>query len=184
MILAQVFSCGYHVVLLCTHLPGEIAYYGLSPQTAALCFSIIGICNIGGTLGSGVLGKYLPLKHLLSIIYALRLVMVIVFLCMPKIALSFYLFAAGIGLTWNATVPPTVALVGKLFNGRFLAIFIGIAYCTHQIGAFLGAWMGGLVRNQTGSLTWMWQVALGLAAFGALIVLPIREAQSERVRTT
>jgi predicted MFS family arabinose efflux permease len=127
-------------------------------------------------------GKYLPLKHLLSFIYALRLVMVIAFLCMPKTAVSFYLFAVGIGLTWNATVPPTVALIGKLFPGRFLAIFIGIAYFTHQIGAFLGAWLGGLVRNQTGSLMWMWYVALGLAAFGALIVLPIREARNETER--
>jgi predicted MFS family arabinose efflux permease len=175
MVLAEFFTCGFRIVLFSTHLPGEINFYGLSPQTAALCFSIIGICNIAGTLSSGILGKYFRLKYLLSVIYTIRFMLLIAFLCMPKTAVSFYLFAVGIGLTWNATVPPTIGLIGKLFTGRFLAIFIGIAFFTHQIGAFLGAWLGGLVRNQTGNLMWMWYVALGLALFGALIVLPIRE---------
>jgi predicted MFS family arabinose efflux permease len=175
MVMAEFFTCGFHVSLFSTHLPGEIRFYGFSPNVAAFCFSIIGICNIAGTIGSGILGKYIRLKYLLSCIYAIRVLIISVYFFVPKTELTFYIFAAGIGLTWNATVPPTLGLVGKLCAGRFLATLIGVVYFAHQIGAFLGAWLGGLVIQQTGNLLWNWYIAAGLALFAALIVLPIRE---------
>jgi predicted MFS family arabinose efflux permease len=175
MLLAEFFTCGFHVTLFVTHLPGEINFYGLSAAVAALCFSIIGLCNIAGTIGSGILGKYVPMKYILSCVYTVRFLLVVVYLLIPKTALSFYVFAVVIGLTWNATVPPTINLVGRLFAGRFLATLIGLVFFSHQIGAFLGAWLGGLVMQQAGNLLWVWYVAAALSLFAALIVLPIRE---------
>ncbi|MDR3200810.1 MAG: MFS transporter [Spirochaetales bacterium] len=175
MVMAEFFTCGFHVSLFSTHLPGEIKFYGFSPNVAAFCFSIIGICNIAGTIGSGILGKYIRLKYLLSCIYAMRVLWIAAYFFAPKTELTFYIFAVGIGFTWNATVPPTIGLVGKLFAGRYLATLFGVVYFAHQIGAFLGAWLGGVVIHQTGNLLWNWYIAAGLALFAALIVLPIRE---------
>ena len=109
--------------------------------------------------------------------YASRAVLIVAYLAAPKTALTFYLFAVGLGLTWLATVPPTVAIVGKLFGVRFLATLFGMTLLSHQIGGFLGAWLGGLAYEGTGSYLWMWYADIALSAAAALVNLPIREAR-------
>jgi predicted MFS family arabinose efflux permease len=183
MLLGEFFTCGFHVTLFGTHFPGEISFHGLSAMVAALCFSIIGICNVAGSIGSGILGKYIRMKYLLSGIYAVRCLLVILYLIAPKTEMTFYVFAVVIGLTWTATVPPTIGLVGKLFGVRFLATLFGLVSLSHQVGAFFGAWLGGLVIQKTGSLLPIWCIAAGLALFASLIVLAIREEKTSASAT-
>ena len=116
-------------------------------------------------------------KHLLAAMYASRAVLIALYLLMPRTEAVFYLFAAGLGFTWLATVPPTAALVGKLFGVRYLATLFGLTLLSHQIGGFLGAWLGGLAVMHFGDFTWMWYADMALAVLAALVNLPIREAR-------
>ncbi len=170
------FTCGFHVAFLVTHLPGEVRLCGLSPVIGANSLAIIGLANVAGSLGAGWLGTRYRLKHLLVWIYLGRAAAILGFMMAPKTALTFYLFATALGVTWLATLPPTAGLVGKLFGLRYIATLIGLAMLTHQMGAFYGAWLGGLVVAHTGDYTWMWYADAALATFAALVNLPIREA--------
>ena len=114
--------------------------------------------------------------------YGSRAVLIALYLLAPKTALTFYLFAAGLGLTWLATVPPTAAIVGKLFGVRYLATLFGMTLLSHQIGGFLGAWLGGLAYRALGNYQWMWYADMALAAAAALVNLPIREARPAPAR--
>ncbi|MEO8007217.1 MAG: MFS transporter, partial [Betaproteobacteria bacterium] len=115
-------------------------------------------------------------KYILFWMYSSRALLILIYLAAPKTALTFYLFAAGLGLTWLATVPPTATIVGKLFGTRYLATLFGLTLLSHQTGAFLGAWLGGLAVVNLGDYTLMWYLDAGLAALAALVNLPIREA--------
>ena len=170
------FTCGFHVAFLVTHLPGEVRLCGLSPLVSANSIAIIGLANVAGSLGAGWLGQRYRLKILLSFIYFARAVAILCFMAAPKTALTFYIFALALGVTWLATLPPTAGLVGKLFGTRYLATLIGITMLAHQLGAFYGAWLGGIVVSSTGDYNWMFYMDAGLALFAALINLPIREA--------
>ncbi|MDR1946728.1 MAG: MFS transporter [Desulfovibrio sp.] len=172
---AGFFTCGFHVAFLTTHLPGEIGLCGHSASVSALSLSLIGLSNIAGSIGIGVLGKHFRMKFLLALMYAGRALMIAVYLASPKTELTFYVFAVTTGLTWLATVPPTAGLVGKLFGTRCLATLFGLTLFTHQIGGFLGAWFGGLALQNSGSFLWVWYVDIALASFAALVNLPIRE---------
>jgi predicted MFS family arabinose efflux permease len=159
-----------------THLPGEVDLCGLPPSVASWSLAIIGLANIAGSLFIGsCVGKYRS-KYLLAWMYGSRAVLVAWYLLMPKTPLTFYIFAAGLGFTWLATVPPTAALVGKLFGMRYMGTLFGLTLLSHQTGGFLGAWLGGLAITHQGDYSWMWYADMALAAVAALVNLPIREA--------
>jgi MFS family permease len=178
------FTCGFHVAFLVTHLPGEVRLCGLSPTIGANSLAIIGLANVVGSLGAGWLGTRFRLKHLLFWIYLGRAAAILAFMMAPKTATTFYIFALALGVTWLATLPPTAGIVGKLFGMRYLATLIGLTLFTHQLGAFYGAWLGGIVVARTGDYTWMWYADAALATFAALINLPIREAPIVRAPLT
>ncbi|SBW07653.1 Major facilitator superfamily MFS_1 [uncultured delta proteobacterium] len=169
------FTCGFHVAFLTTHLPGEVSLCGHSAAVSAASLSLIGLCNIAGSIGAGILGKYYRMKYILAALYASRAAMIAVYLLSPKTEMTFYLFAAATGFTWLATVPPTAGVVGKLFGMRYLATLFGLTLFTHQIGAFFGAWLGGVAMQQSGSLLWVWYIDVALALFAAVVNLPIKE---------
>ena len=175
------FTCGFHIAFLVTHLPGEVAMCGLPASVSATALALIGLFNIAGSLGAGMLASRYRMKSLLFWIYASRAVLVGLFLLAPKTAWTFYLFAAALGATWLATVPPTAGLVGKLFGVRYLATLFGMTLLSHQIGGFFGAWLGGLAVVHTGDYSWMWYADMALALAAALVNLPIREAAVVRV---
>ncbi|MGE0356167.1 MAG: MFS transporter [Burkholderiales bacterium] len=173
---AGFFTCGFHIAFLVTHLPGEVTLCGLPASVSAASLAIIGLANIAGSLGAGWLGQVHRMKWILFWMYGARAVAIAAYLLMPKTAATFYAFAAVLGLTWLATVPPTAGLVGKLFGTRFLATLFGLTLLSHQVGGFFGAWLGGLAIERTGSFAWMWYADMALAAAAALVNLPIREA--------
>lgn len=175
LIHASFFTCGVHVAFLMTHLPNEVALCGLSPQVSANAIALIGLANILGSLSSGTLGQHVRLKNLLFTFYLSRTLLILWYLMAPKTAFTFYVFALGLGFTFLATVPPTASLVGKLFGTRYLATLFGLTLLSHQIGGFLGAWLGGLTVAHTGSYVWMWYADAGLALMAALLNIPIRE---------
>ena len=177
---AAFFTCGVHVAFLMTHLPGEVALCGLSAQVSANAIALVGLANIAGSLGSGWLGQHFQFKHLLFWFYASRTVLIVLYLLAPKTELIVYLFAIGLGFTFLATVPSTAGLVGKLFGTRYLGTLFGLTLFSHQVGGFLGAWLGGVTVVFTGSYDWMWYADALLALMAALLNLPIREARTVR----
>jgi predicted MFS family arabinose efflux permease len=169
------FTCGFHIAFLITHLPTEIGLCGLSPTVASWSLAFIGIANIvGSVLIGNSINRYRS-KYLLALMYGSRSVLVLWYLAMPKTEWVFYAFAIGLGLTWLATVPPTAALVGKLFGVRYLSTLFGLTLLSHQIGGFLGAYLGGLTLSAQGDYQWMWWADIALAALAAVFNLPIRE---------
>jgi len=173
---AGFFTCGFHIAFLVTHLPQEVNLCGLPPTVASWSLAIIGLANIAGSLMAGYSTSRYRSKYILALMYGSRAVLIAAYLAAPKTALTFYVFAAGLGLTWLATVPPTAAIVGKLFGIRFLATLFGMTLLSHQIGGFLGAWLGGLAFERSGNYQWMWYADMALAAAAALVNLPIKEA--------
>ena len=171
------FTCGFHVAFLITHLPGQVALCGLAPAVSAAALALIGLFNIAGSLGAGALCQRFRMKSVLVAMYLLRALLVAAFLLAPKVPWTFYLFAAALGLTFLATVPPTAGLVGKLFGPQHLATLFGMTLVTHQTGAFFGAWLGGLSLSRFGDYSWMWYADMALAVLAALCHLPIREAR-------
>jgi predicted MFS family arabinose efflux permease len=174
---AGFFTCGFHIAFLITHLPGEVQLCGLPPSVASWSLAIIGLANIAGSLLVGWGVQHVRSKMILFWMYASRVVLVALFLVAPKTDVTFYLFAAGLGATWLATVPPTAALVGKLFGIRYLATLFGLTLMSHQIGGFFGAWLGGIAMAQQGNYLWMWYADMALAAMAAVVNLPIRETK-------
>lgn len=172
---AGFFTCGFHIAFLITHLPGEVALCNLSSGVAGVSIAIIGLANVAGSLGAGWLGSRYRMKYLLFWMYMSRALIVLAYMAAPKTAITFYVFALGLGLTWLATVPPTAGIVGKLFGVRYLATLFGLTLVSHQAGGFFGAWLGGVALEYTGQLQWMWIADAVLAALAALVNLPIRE---------
>lgn len=172
---AGFFTCGFHIAFLVTHLPGEIALCGLSASVASFSLAIIGLANIMGSLAAGwSVGRFLS-KHVLFWMYASPTLLILLYLAAPKTDATFYIFAGGLGATWLATVSPTVTVVGKLFGPRYLSTLFGLTLLSHQIGAFFGAWLGGLAVVRFGNYDWMWYADAGLALAAAFINLLIRE---------
>jgi MFS family permease len=172
---AGFFTCGFHVAFIMTHLPGVVASCQLPPAVGAWSLAVIGLFNLAGSLGIGwAMGRWRS-RSLLSIVYATRAVAVLLFLAAPKTELTFILFSAVLGLTWLSTVPPTAGLVAKFYGPRYMATLFGIVMLSHQIGGFLGAYLGGKAFAATGSYDWMWWADIALALFAAAVHLPIRE---------
>jgi len=174
------FTCGFHIAFLVTHLPGEVQLCMLPASVAASSLAIIGLANVAGSLWAGWAGGVMRMKWLLFGMYASRAVAVLLYMAAPKTPLTFYVFAAVLGFTWLATVPPTAGLIGKLFGVRYLATLFGLATFTHQIGGFFGASLGGYVMTRFGDFSWMWYADAALALLAALVNLPIREAKLVR----
>lgn len=173
---AGFFVCGFHVAFLAVHLPGVVAACGLPAQWGGWALATIGLFNIIGSLAVGwAVGRW-RMKSLLSLIYAARGLIVLVFLFAPKTGTVLLVFAAAMGLTYLSTVPPTAGLVAKFFGPTHLATLFGVIMLTHQIGAFAGSWLGGKVFELTGAYDWVWYIDIVLAAGAALVHLPIREA--------
>ena len=177
---AGFFACGFHIAFLVTHMPGEISLCGLPAEVASWSLAIIGLANIIGSLlaGWGV-GRYRS-KYILAGMYISRAVLIGLYLLAPKTTATFYIFAAGLGLTWLATVPPTAGIVGKLFGPRYLSTLFGLTLLSHQTGAFFGAWLGGLAMTHLGNYNVMWYADAALAIAAAIVNLPIREPRVVR----
>ena len=170
------FTCGFHIAFLVTHLPTEVGLCGLSPTVASWSLALIGLANIVGSLFAGSCINLYRSKYVLAVMYGSRAVLIALYLAAPKTEWTFYAFAVGLGLTWLATVPPTAALVGKLFGIRYLATLFGLTLLSHQIGGFLGAYLGGLVFEANHDYQWMWWADIALSAMAAIVNLPIKEA--------
>jgi predicted MFS family arabinose efflux permease len=180
---AGFFVCGFHVAFLATHLPGVIASCGLSTQVAGWALGTIGLFNIVGSVAMGwAVGRW-RMKSLLSLLYATRGLAVLVFVLAPKTEWVVLVFAAVMGITFLSTVPPTAGLVAKFFGTANMATLFGIVMLSHQVGGFMGAWLGGKVFEITGAYDWVWYIDIVLAVGAALINLPIREAKIARVTT-
>ena len=177
---AGFFTCGFHIAFLVTHLPGEVNLCGLPASVASWSLALIGLANIVGSLSVGYAMGFVRSKYILFWMYLSRTALVLIYLAAPKTEWTFYLFAVGLGLTWLATVPPTAGVVGKLFGIRYLATLFGMTLLSHQVGGFLGAYLGGLAIANTGSYLWMWYADALLALAAALVNLPIREAPLQR----
>lgn len=176
------FVCGFHVAFLGTHLPGVVASCGLPVQYGGWALAMLGLFNIVGSVAMGwAVGRW-RMKSLLSLVYATRAVAVLIFLLAPKTGVVVLVFAAVMGLTFLSTVPPTAGLVAKFFGTANMATLFGIVMLTHQVGGFLGAWLGGKVFVATGSYDWIWYVDIVLAVGAALIHLPIQEAKVVRAK--
>ena len=181
LLAAGFFTCGFHIAFLVVHLPGEVALCGLPAKVAANALALIGLFNVAGSIGAGWLCSRVRLKVLLSVMYFSRAVLILIFLAAPHTTAVFYLFAAALGATWLATVPPTAGLVAKLFGARYFSTLFGIVLFAHQIGGFFGAWLGGIVFRAYGNYQWMWYADIVLALGAAIINLPIREPRLDAV---
>ena len=170
------FTCGFHIAFLVTHLPTEVNLCGLLPQVASWSLALIGLANIVGSLYTGFLINRLKSKNILVGMYASRAILILFYMAAPKTDLTFYIFSIGLGLTWLATVAPTAAIIGKLFGMRYLATLFGLTLLSHQIGGFLGAYMGGLMLEANGNYAIMWWMDIALSSMAALANVPIREA--------
>jgi predicted MFS family arabinose efflux permease len=173
---AGFFTCGFHIAFLVTHLPTEVQLCDLSPSVSGNALAIIGLFNIAGSLLIGWMATRWRMRVLLAGLYASRAMAIGLYLLAPKTPETLYIFSAVIGLTWLATVPPTAGLVGKLFGVKHLATLFGLTLLSHQIGGFLGAWLGGIAIESTGSYQWMWFADMALALIAAAVSLPVREA--------
>jgi len=169
------FTCGFQISFITVHLPSYLIDRGLPADAGAWTIGVIGLFNIVGSLTSGWLGNHMPKRFILSFIYFTRVLAVIAFISLPMTFTSAIIFGAVTGFLWLSTVPPTSALVAVMFGTRWLAMLFGFAFFSHQVGGFLGVWLGGLLFEQTGSydIVWWLSVAFGIAS--ALINLPIVE---------
>lgn len=179
---AGFFVCGFHVTFIGTHLPAFLGDQGLSAGTAATAFALIGLFNIFGALVFGAMGGYWRKKYVLSAMYLLRSIVIALFVFLPITETSALIFGAAIGFLWLGTVPLTSGVVAQIFGLRYLATLAGIVSLCHQIGSFLGAWLGGLVYDIAGSYDTVWLMSIALGVFAALVHLPIADAPLARLR--
>ena len=175
LLTAGYFVCGFQVVFIGVHLPTYLLDQGLSANVGMTALALIGLFNIFGTYAVGHLGMRFPKRYLLAAIYCARSVVISLFLVMPLSPLSVYVFAAAIGFLWLSTVPPTNAIVAQIFGVRFLGMLSGVVFFSHQIGSFLGVWLGGKLFDATGSYDLVWQICIVLGVVSALLNLPVDE---------
>jgi MFS family permease len=173
---AGFFVCGFHVSFLTTHMPGVVDLCGLPPTFSGVWLAIVGACNIAGSLAAGALMQRVPMRTLLGLVYALRALGVAAFIALPPGRTVLLGFALWMGLTYMATLPLTTGLLTRLYGARSLAVLFGITMATHQVGSFLGAWLGGVEFELTGGYHWIWIADILLAVVAALLHLPVREA--------
>jgi MFS family permease len=176
LLMAGYFVCGFQVVFIGVHMPSYLKDHGLAPQVASYALALIGLFNVFGTYIAGSLGQKMPKKNILAFIYAARSVAIVLFLLAPLTPTSVYIFSAVMGLLWLSTVPPTNASVAQIFGVAHLSMLSGFIFFSHQIGSFMGVWLGGYLYDKTGSYNIVWYLAVALGVFAALVNLPVRES--------
>jgi MFS family permease len=176
MLMAGYFVCGFQVVFIGVHMPSYLKDHGLSPQVASYALALIGLFNVFGTYAAGSLGQKMQKKNILAFIYFARAVVISIFLIAPLTPMSVYLFSAVMGLLWLSTIPPTNAAIAQIFGVAHLSMLGGFVFFSHQIGAFLGVWLGGYLFDKTGSYDVVWYISIALGVFAAIVNLPVKEA--------
>ena len=182
LLMAGYFVCGFQVVFIGVHLPSYLKDGGLSPQVATVALALIGLFNVFGTYAAGSLGQRLAKRHILAAIYLLRAVAIVLFISLPLTPMSVYVFSAVMGLLWLSTVPPTNAIVAQIFGVQYMSMLGGFVFLSHQVGSFMGVWLGGLLYDATGSYDVVWWIAIALGVFAALVNLPVRESAIVRAQ--
>ena len=177
------FVCGWHVAFITTHLPPFIADFGIDAKWGGWAIALIGLFNMIGAFTAGILGGRVQLRYMLSFIYLARSVVITGFVLLPVSVPSILAFSALMGLLWLSTVPPTQGLVLKMFGTRYVATLFGFVFLSHQIGAFLGVWLGGVLYDAFGSYDVIWFISIGLGIFAALVHWPIKEEAVARLQT-
>ncbi|OIN93952.1 MAG: MFS transporter [Comamonadaceae bacterium CG1_02_60_18] len=181
LLMAGYFVCGFQVVFIGVHMPSYLKDQGLSPQVASYSLALIGLFNVFGTYASGWFGERLQKRHILAFIYLARSVVIAIFLLVPLSPMSVYVFSAVMGVLWLSTVPPTNAAVAQIFGVAHLSMLSGFVFFSHQIGSFMGVWLGGYLFDRTGSYDIVWYIAIALGVAAALINLPIKETAIVRI---
>ena len=174
------FTCGFQLAFITVHLPAYLVDRGIPTQTGGWVLAAIGLFNIIGSLSVGYVQNYIPKRYILSAIYFTRALSILIFISFPITTFSAIAFGAISGLTWLSTVPPTSALVALMFGTRWFATLYGFAFVSHQVGGFLGVWLGGIVFEKFGSYTPIWWLSILFGVLSALINLPIVEKPVER----
>ncbi len=169
------FVCGFHLAFVSVHMPAYLVQCGLAPEVGSWAIAVIGLFNIVGSLLAGYLGGRLPKQYMLATIYLSRAVAIGLFVLFPVTEISAYIFGAAMGLLWLSTVPLTAGLVAMFFGARYMGMLYGLAFFSHQLGSFVGVWLGGFVYDQTGSYALVWYLGILLGVASAAIHLPIRE---------
>ena len=180
LLMAGYFVCGFQVVFIGVHMPSYLKDHGLGPQVATYALALIGLFNVFGTYAAGSLGQRFPKRYLLSGIYALRSVAIVIFMSVPLTPVSVYIFSAVMGVLWLSTVPPTNAVVAQIFGIQHMSMLGGFVFLSHQIGSFLGVWLGGRLYDMSGSYDIVWWLAVALGVLAALVSLPVREEAIHR----
>ncbi|MEO5606332.1 MAG: MFS transporter [Polaromonas sp.] len=180
LLMAGYFVCGFQVVFIGVHMPSYLRDKGLSPQVASYALALIGLFNVFGTYIAGTLGQKIAKRKILAFIYLSRAVVITVFIAAPLSPASVYIFSSLMGLLWLSTIPPTNAAVAQIFGVQHLSMLGGFIFFSHQIGSFLGVWLGGYLYDRTDSYDIVWYIAIALGVFAALVNLPVREAPIER----
>jgi MFS family permease len=180
LLTAGFFVCGFQVAFITAHFPAYVADIGIEAKYAVMALALIGFFNIIGSLASGVIGQHYPKPYFLALIYVGRSIAVTLFLLLPQTPTSVIIFAAVMGLLWLSTVPPTNALVAIMFGTRHLGLLGGLVFFSHQIGSFLGIWLGGYFFDQFGSYDPVWWLGVALGIFAAIVHWPIEERPVER----
>ncbi len=175
MLVLGFFTCGFQLAFITVHLPAYLADRGLSAAVGGWTLAAIGLCNIIGSVGSGWLCDLMPRRYLLSVIYTTRAAAILAFITFPVTPVTCIAFGATIGIVWLSAVPPTNGIIALMFGTRWLATLAGFAFLSHQVGGFLGAWLGGLVFDRTGSYGPVWWLSILLGVLSALINMPIVE---------
>ncbi|MDI1247036.1 MAG: MFS transporter [Rhodoferax sp.] len=176
LLMAGYFVCGFQVVFIGVHMPSYLKDQGLAANVASISLALIGLFNVFGTYAAGVLGQHMQKKNILAFIYFSRAVFISIFLLVPLSPMSVYVFSAVMGLLWLSTVPLTTATVAEIFGVAHLSMLGGFVFLSHQIGSFMGVWLGGYLFDRTGSYDIVWYIAIALGLLAALVNLPIKEA--------
>ncbi len=176
------FVCGFQVVFIGVHLPSYLKDNGLEPGVATTALALIGLFNVFGTYTAGTLGDKIAKRHILAAIYALRAVAIAAFVLAPLSPMSVYIFSSVMGFLWLSTVPPTNAIVAQIFGVQYMSMLGGFVFLSHQIGSFLGVWLGGLLFDTTGSYDLVWWIAVALSAMAVAANLPVRETPIVRAQ--
>jgi MFS family permease len=169
------FTCGFQIFFIAVHLPAYLIDRGLPAQVGGWALAMIGLFNIIGAVGAGWLSAQVPKRYILSVIYFGRALAILIYIMLPPSTAATLIFAAVLGVFWLSTVPPTSGLVAVMFGTRWLAMLFGFAFFSHQVGGFLGVWLGGLLFERTGSYDVVWWLAILFGVLSAVINLPIVE---------
>ncbi|MEM8552177.1 MAG: MFS transporter, partial [Pseudomonadota bacterium] len=175
------FVCGFHVAFIIAHMPAYLLDLGFGPQVGGIALALIGLFNVAGSLAAGAIGQRYSKAYSLSALYFARSVAIAIFVLTPITPASVIVFSAAMGLLWLSTIPLTSGLVSVMFGPRYLATLFGVVFFSHQVGSFLGVWLGGVIYAQTGSYDMLWWIGVVLGIFAALVHLPIRDAPGPRL---